>query len=295
MSFISHQSSQVQKVLWITLGLNLLVALAKVLYGFATDSLSMVADGFHSVFDGTSNVIALIGIWASSHPPDDNHHYGHKKFETFAAVGIAFLLFITCYNILRSSMGRIADPVPPQVTWISFSIIGITIAVNYFVMRYEQEKGKALGNELLLADSEHTRSDIWASCSVLMSLIAVKLNYPILDPFAALFIAILIGRVGVKILLESSRVLSDSSILEPKEIQVLAMKVEGVAECHKIRTRGSQYHIYVDLHIHVPPEMTTLKAHQVAHEVEGVIKGHFPTVVDIMVHVEPHVPFLEND
>ena len=295
MSSLSHQSFQVQKVLWITLGLNILVAIAKVLYGFSTGSLSLVADGFHSFFDGTSNVVALIGIWVSSRPPDDSHHYGHKKFETFAAVGIAFLLFITCYNILRSSMGRFSEPITPQVTWISFSIIGVTIAVNYFVMCYEQEKGKALGNELLLADSEHTRSDIWASCSVLMSLIAVKLNYPILDPFAALFIAILIGRVGVKILMESSRVLSDSSILEPKEIQALVMQVDGVKECHKVRTRGSQFYIYVDLHIHVPPDMTTFKAHQVAHVVEEVIKGNFPNVVDIIVHVEPHVPFLEND
>ena len=286
---------QVKRVLWVTLGLNLLVAVAKVSYGYMTFSLSMAADGFHSVFDGTSNVVALIGIWAASHPPDDTHHYGHRKFETFAAVGIAILLFITCFNILRSSVNRIVEPTFPEVTPTSFVIMGITIAVNYFVMRFEQQKGRELGNNLLLADSEHTRSDILASCSVLISLIAVKLNYPVLDPIAALFIAVLIGRVGIQILLESSKVLSDYSVLEPKKIQELAMKVEGVEECHQIRTRGSKDHMYVDFHIHVPPQMTTLKAHEVAHQVEASIKEHYPKVVDIVVHVEPHVPNLEND
>jgi cation diffusion facilitator family transporter len=173
--------------------------------------------------------------------------------------------------------------------------MGLTLAVNYFVMRYEQRKGREYENNLLLADSEHTRSDILASCSVLISLIAVKLNYPVLDPIAALFIAVLIGRVGIQILLESSKVLSDYSVLEPKILRELAMKVDGVEECHQIRTRGSSNHIYIDLHIHVPPEMTTLKAHEVAHRVEATIKDQFPEVVDIVVHVEPHIPNLEND
>ncbi len=134
-----------------------------------------------------------------------------------------------------------------------------------------------------------------ASFSVLLSLIAVKLDYPILDPLAALFIAILIGRVGIQILFESSKILSDYSALDRCEIQDLAMKVEGVEDCHQIRTRGSKNHIYVDLHIHVPPDMTVLKAHEVAHRVEDTIKDHYREVVDIVVHVEPHVPNLEND
>ena len=291
----SSNYPQVQRVLWVTLGLNLLVALAKIGYGFVTSSLSMYADGFHSLFDGTSNVICLIGIWAASHPPDATHHYGHKKFETFAAVGISILLFVTCYNILRSGISRLAEPFPPQVTFLSFLIIGITIAVNFFVMRYEQQKGRELKSELLLADSQHTRSDILASCSVLLSLVATKLNFLVLDPLAALFIAGLIGKVGVQILLESSKVLSDWSTLEPAKIQEVAMKIEGVEECHQIRTRGFRNHIYVDLHIHVPPDMTTVKAHEVAHRVEAAIKNRFNEVVDIVVHVEPHIPFLEND
>ncbi|HEX9757852.1 MAG TPA: cation diffusion facilitator family transporter [Nitrospiria bacterium] len=295
MSEVYSHYYKVRRVLWITLGWNLLVAVAKITYGYMTSSLSMAADGFHSLFDGTSNLVALIGIWAASHPPDDTHHYGHRKFETFAAVGIAILLFVTCYNILRSSFTRLSDPTPPEVTPISFIIMGLTLAVNYFVMRYEQRKGREYENNLLLADSEHTRSDILASCSVLISLIAVKLNYPVLDPIAALFIAVLIGRVGIQILLESSKVLSDYSVLEPKILRELAMKVDGVEECHQIRTRGSSNHIYIDLHIHVPPEMTTLKAHEVAHRVEATIKDQFPEVVDIVVHVEPHIPNLEND
>ncbi|MCE5215169.1 MAG: cation diffusion facilitator family transporter, partial [Methanobacterium sp.] len=121
--------SSVKRVLIIVLALNIAVALSKMIYGWLTNSLSMVSDGFHSLFDGTSNIIGIIGIIIASRPPDQVHPYGHEKFETFASLGIAFLLFITCFEILQSAIGRFFNPETPDITMISFLIMGITLVI----------------------------------------------------------------------------------------------------------------------------------------------------------------------
>ena len=116
---MNHQSyyASVKRILIIVLVLNIGVALAKIIYGYWTNSLSIISDGFHSLFDGTSNVIGIIGITIASRPPDKIHTYGHEKFETFASLGIAFLLFITCFEILQSAVGRFYHPEIPD-TWL---------------------------------------------------------------------------------------------------------------------------------------------------------------------------------
>ena len=127
----------VRRVLWQVLWLNLLVAFAKMGCGLWIGSVSLMADGFHSLFDGLSNVIALIGLWVAAHPADDNHPYGHRKFETLATVGIS----------------------TPAVNAVAYGVVFATFAINWFVYRYEQRKGRELDSALLIADSQHTRSD----------------------------------------------------------------------------------------------------------------------------------------
>jgi cation diffusion facilitator family transporter len=196
---------QVKRVLSLTLFLNLAVAVAKLLWGHLTNSLSMQADGFHSLFDGASNIIGLVGIWVARHPPDDCHPYGHKKFETFAAFGISVLLFLTCFHILESSYSRVQTPFAPQATFLSFIIMLGAIGINFFVAWWETKKGKEFKSDVLMADAMHTKSDVFGSLSVFISLIATRLGYPILDPVAAVLIAALIGKIGFSILAEASR------------------------------------------------------------------------------------------
>ncbi len=124
----------VRKVLTYTLLLNMIAAIAKLAYGHISDSLSMVADGYHSFFDGTSNVVGLAGIWLAYNPPDKDHPYGHKKYETLASLGISILLFLTCYHVLRDAYLRFMDSTTPNVTGFSFLVIFFNMGVNVFVM-----------------------------------------------------------------------------------------------------------------------------------------------------------------
>ncbi len=278
---------ETRRILWIVLALNLSVAAAKLIYGLLTGSVSMQADGIHSSFDGLSNVIGLIGLWAAASPPDAAHPYGHKKFETFAAAGIGLLLLGAGLFILRNSYLHWHDAVVPDVTVISFAIMLGTMAVNWGVMTWERRRGQALKSEILLADSHHTASDILSSLSVLIGLAAVSAGYPLLDPIAGVVIAGFIGRTGILVLREASQSLADRARIEAEPVRKVAVTVEGVQCCEHIRTRGLARHVFMDLTIHVDPTMSTARAHSVAHNVEERVKRAFPDVAEVVVHVAP--------
>ncbi|MDI6644204.1 MAG: cation diffusion facilitator family transporter [Methanobacteriaceae archaeon] len=283
----SNYYSTIKRILIIILFLNVGVAMAKIIYGYLTNSLSMVSDGFHSLFDGISNVVGIIGIAIASRPPDKTHPYGHSKFETFAAIGIAVLLFITCFELLQSAVDKFFNPTTPEITVISFLIMGLTMLVNIGVSWYENKKGNELGSDILIADSKHTRSDIYASAAVILGFVAIKFGYVIVDPIIAIIIAVLIGKMGIEIIKESSGVLLDQVAVDPNRIKDIVCAVEGVDDCHRVRTRGSASEIYVDLHVTMAACYSLDEAHNISHKVEEDLKKAIPGINDVVVHIDP--------
>lgn len=247
----------------------------------------MTADGYHSLFDGVSNIIGLTGSFIGARPPDTDHPYGHRKYETVASIFIALLLIFVGVEILRSAFNRFLSPSVPEVTAISFLIILGTMCINYLVTRYEYKQGESLRSQVLIADSMHTKSDIYVSLSVIVSLAAVKLGFSLMDPLIALVIAFIIFRAGYRIIKEGSRDLLDMSRIEENEICDLVMGVEGVKGCHKIRTRGSMGDIKIDMHLLVQSDMTLEDAHLIAHKVSKKLKSEYKDVSDVVVHLEP--------
>ncbi|MGB9938299.1 cation diffusion facilitator family transporter [Methanosarcina sp.] len=280
---------KVQQVLIYVLFLNLAVAFAKIGYGTLTSTLSMVADGYHSLFDGVSNIIGLAGSFIGDRPPDIDHPYGHRKYETVASIFIALLLIFVGVEIFRSAFDRFLVRSAPEVTVISFLVILGTMCINYLVTRYEHKQGESLRSQVLIADSMHTKSDIYVSLSVIVSLVAVKLGFPLMDPLIAVVISFLIFRAGYRIIGEGSRALLDMSRIEEKEICDLVMGVEGVKGCHKIRTRGSMGDIKVDMHLLVKSDMPLEDAHLIAHRVSKKLKSEYRDVSDVVVHLEPSI------
>lgn len=278
---------KIRRVLIFVLFLNWGVAAAKLLYGWLTRSASMTADGFHSFSDGSSNIIGLIGIWIASRPIDETHPYGHKKYETLTSIGISILLFLVCFNVVREAILRLLHPVIPQVSVSSFLVMGVTLAINIGVMIYENRVGIALKSDILISDALHTRADILTSSSVIVTLIAIKWGYPILDPIASLVIGGFIGYAGVDILKESSRVLSDGVAIPIDAIEKVVLSIRGVKECHQIRSRGRGDDIHIDLHVLVDPEMDVHRAHHLSYAIENKMKRDFRGVTDVVVHMEP--------
>jgi cation diffusion facilitator family transporter len=279
--------STVRRVLIIVFIINILVALLKGGYGLITGSLSMTTDGLHSFFDGTSNIIGLVGLRLASRPPDRDHPYGHSKFETFASLGIAVLLFATCLQVIEAAVSRFLHPAIPVITDASFAIMFLTLGINVVVSFYEHRVGRRLKSSILVADARHTQSDVYASTGVILSLLAVRMGYPLADPAVALAIVALIIHTGWEIVKEGSWVLLDRAVLEEGAVRRAAESVPGVCSCHGIRTRGSPGEIYIDLHIGVDPSLNIDQAHQLSMAVEENIKRSIKGVADVIVHMEP--------
>jgi cation diffusion facilitator family transporter len=277
----------VRQVLLRTLVLNWSVAAAKTICGLWTGALSMTADGFHSFMDGTSNIIGLIALGAAAKPPDASHPYGHRKFETLATLGIAILLMFAAYEIAVSAIGRFGSGTVPSVTPISFIVMLGTLVINTWVSRYESRWGRELGSALLCADALHTRTDIYASLSVLASLAAARAGYAVLDILVALLIVVIIAWAAVKIAHHGLNILTDAARVDPMTIQRVALSVPGVWGCHHIRSRGFEDAIAVDCHIWVDPKLSTTEAHRLTHVVMDRVQAEVPGVVEVIIHTEP--------
>lgn len=285
---------KVRNVLIIILLLNIAVALAKIIYGFITKTSSMIADGYHSFSDGASNVVGIIGIWVASKPADENHPYGHHKFETLSTIVISLLLFFVSFEILSGAYERLKNPVVPDINIYSYVVMGITLIVNIFVVKYERKKGIELKSSILISDSKHTQSDIYVSISVFVSLIAIKLGLVLVDGIVASIIAILIIKAGIEILVPGINVLSDANIMDRNKISDLVLTNPKVIFCHKIRTRGKEDYVMIDLHVGVNKEFTLEYAHLLAHNIEDMLKNKLDGVGEVIVHMEP-AEFNEKD
>lgn len=283
----SARHRAVSRVLLRVLVLNLAVALSKLSFGYATGAVSMISDGFHSLSDSAANVMGLVGARAARKPPDDDHPYGHRKFETLAAAGIFVFLLFAMLEVARTALSRFSAGGAPEITGWSFGVMLVTIAVNLIVVRYERREGRRLKSELLRADAMHTQSDVFTSCAVLLSLLAVSLGYPLLDPVGGLVIAAFIARTGWQVARDTSHVLADHVALQEGDIREVVLSVPEVRGCHRIRSRGSSDHIFLDLHVWFSGAMPLHEAHRRSHEVKDRLLQAFPQVKDAIIHIEP--------
>jgi cation diffusion facilitator family transporter len=279
----------IRRVLWITMGLNLLATAAKLTVGYLTGSLSLIADGFDSVFDSASNVIGLVGIYLAARPADKEHPYGHRKAETMTALIVAGLLFLTTWELAKSAVERLRDPalIHMQVNAWSFGALAVSIVVHLGVVWYELRAGRRLRSDFLVADALHTRADVFVSLSVVGGLVAVRLGFPLADPILALVVALVIAKIGIDIIRESSPTLMDGVVMPPDQVEQIAMSVPGVLSCHQVRSRGHDGAVYADLHIQVDAVMSTEQAHALAHEVQYRLHESRPGLEDVTIHVEP--------
>ncbi|MBC7232951.1 MAG: cation-efflux pump [Chloroflexi bacterium] len=270
-----------------TMFLNLVATTAKIAVGYATGSLSIIADGFDSLFDSVSNVMGLIAIYLARRPPDADHPYGHRRYEILMTLAVSVLLFFTCFQILTSAYQRLLHRIVPEINVWSFAALLISVAVHLYVTFYEERRGKQLRSEFLIADALHTRADIFVSLSVLGGLILVRIGYPIIDTLLAVAIAVMIAKLGLDIIRSSTRILTDAIAVDVDQVAQIVQQVPGVESYHHIRSRGQEDDIHLDLHIRVAPNMPLAQAHEVAHQVQRKLQQTIPGVRDVIIHVEP--------
>lgn len=284
---MSVRYARVQRVLINVFFLNLLVAASKIVLGYATGAVSILSDGFHSLTDTASNVVAFVGVRMAGEPPDKEHPYGHRKFETMASVGILVFLLLVLTQVLRAAIMRLVRGGAPVVEPISFAVMGLTFLVNLGVVTYERRQAMRLSSEVLLADAHHTMSDLLTSGAVIAALVGVTLGYPLLDPLAALVVAGFIGKACWEIFRETSDILGDRVVIAEEDIRDIVGTVPQIVGCHHIRTRGSADFVFLDLHVWLDPNMRLEEAHRFSHVLKDRLMSRFPQIKDAIIHIEP--------
>lgn len=279
--------TEVRKVLIITLLLNVFVMGLKVVVGYWTGSLSLLADALHSVTDSANNVLGLVAIKFSSPLPDREHPYGHNKFEAVGALGIAAFLGIACFEIVQGAVERIIKGGEPvRVSLIELWLLLIVLGVNIFVAFYERNVGRRVGSSILVADATHTMSDVWVTISVIGGLIGVWLGYQLLDVLLAFPVALLVFWSGWSVLKENLPWLVDQMAIAPEIIHTIAVSVPGVINCHDIASRGViGRQVFIEMHLIVDARDVET-AHNITEEVERQLEERF-SPVRILIHVEP--------
>jgi cation diffusion facilitator family transporter len=277
----------VRRVLGLTLLLNVLVSAGKIVVGNLSGSLSMVADGYHSLTDGLNNVVGLVVATFAYKPPDAGHPYGHRKFETAATGFIGLALLGVAYHLVEQAFASVAATARPVVGALNWIVMGATLFVNMFVAWYERREGLRLGSPYLVADSAHTRSDIYVTLGVVASFAGARAGLHWADGVVAAGIGIFIAFLGVQVLIGSFNTLTDRAVLSSESLTAIVLAVPGVRACRDVRTRGELGAVYVDLVVHVDGDLTLRAAHDVADRIEGVLQRAHPEIVDVVVHLEP--------
>lgn len=276
---------KIRWVLVITMLLNFAATVIKLAAGFATGALSVVADGLDSFFDGLSNLVGLVGLNIASKPADEDHPYGHRKFETIAALIIAFLLFLTSWQLLQTAWERWWSDAVPEINSLTVAAMVASMVIQAGTSYYELHQGRRLKSEVLIADALHTRASIFISLSVLGGLFLVNLGYPKADPILAAFVALAIAKIGVDILRETVPVLVDRAAFDPSQIASIVDDVGGIESFHRVRSRGPAGSASIDMHIRVAPEKTVREANAVADEVRRRLLA-LEDVNDVTIHIE---------
>jgi cation diffusion facilitator family transporter len=280
--------SAVVRVLIRVLVLNVGVALAKIGFGYASGAISILSDGFHSLTDAASNVVGLVGVRAAERPPDEDHPYGHRKYETVAAAAVTVFLLLVVIEVLRNAFNHLTGrSTPHEISTASFIVMAVTVVVNLWVISYETREGQRLASEVLMADAMQTRGDVWTSVTVIAALVGAKAGVPILDPIAALVVAGFIGYAGLQIARATTAILSDRIVIADADLEQVVMAVPGVLGCHHIRTRGSADHVFLDLHVWMRGEMPLTEAHELSHVVKDRLMARYPQIADAIIHIEP--------
>lgn len=286
-SAAATHSAQIRRVLLGIFIANLAVVGAKFIVGLSTSSLAVLGDAVHSSVDALNNILALAIIRVAAQGPDEDHPYGHQKFETLGALAIVGFLSVSAFELVKGAVHRLAAGAPAlEVTSMQLVVLVATLGANTIVAAYESRRGRQLNSEILLADAAHTRADVLITAGVLTGVMLARANVTWADPVVALIVAGVIVVLAYGIVARSIPILVDQHVLPSQTIQRYAEAVSGVSRAYDIRSRGSRKRAFAELTIAVDREATVEEAHQIADLVESRLRSQLH-LHEIIVHVEP--------
>lgn len=279
---------KVKNILLFILVANLAVTVMKIVVGSLTNSSSVLADGFHSLSDSASNIVGIVGISIAARPKDKTHPYGHTKFEMLSSLFIGMMMVFIALKIVAEAILQIKNPESLNMTTISFVILIITLIINIIVTKYEYSVGKKVNSYILVSDSLHTKSDVYVSLGVLITLICIKLGFPvIIDKLVSFVVGIFILHGAYEIFKSTISILVDSAVIDENIIREIVVEFSEIKYIKNIRSRGCENDIYIDMDIMVEPDMTVEKSHELTHNIENTMREKLNKNIQVAAHIEP--------
>jgi len=273
--------------------LNLAIAVIKWLTGVFGNSYALIADAIESTADVFSSLLVLIGLKASTKPPDDNHPYGHGRVEVLSTFSVVGFLLISATVIAYESIQNIRTPHEAPKGFTLIVLAGIII-FKELSFQYVKRKSNETNSQSLLADAWHHRSDaitsVLALIGISIALIFGK-GFESADDWAALFASFIIAYNAYRIFRPVWGEISDEQLYDDliEEIRQIALKVPGVIDTEKCHVRKMGMVYYVDLHMIVKGDISVMEGHRIAHELKDEIQRQLPEVADVLVHTEPDI------
>jgi cation diffusion facilitator family transporter len=268
---------------------------SKTFIGIITGSLGILSEALHSGLDLIAAFITFLSVRVSDAPADDDHHYGHGKTENLSALIETILLFITCIWIIYEAIHRIwTGNIHIEVNRWSYIVIISSVIIDFWRSRALMKAARKHNSQALEADALHFSTDIWSSLVVLLGLIVSNFGWYYADVIAAMIVAVIVIHVCYRLGRRSIDVLLDKAPLDKvKQINEILRKIDGIQSFHDVKVRISGADVFVDLSINIDPQYTIEKGHQIADDIERIIKEEIPRSV-IFVHIEPEKKIAQN-
>lgn len=292
------EQQQALRSTWLSVWVNLALAALQLAIGWFARSQALLADGLHSLSDLVADIVVLVAARHSQDDADDDHPYGHARFETAASLAIGLILLGTGLGMIWGAGLRLHDgaslgPVHP----IALGVALLTLLCKESLFRYMRSVGERLKSSMLIANAWHARADAASSLVVAAGIVANLLGWHSMDAVAAVIVGAMITRAGWTFSVEAFHGLTDHA-LDPEEIERIratVMGVHGVAEAHNLRTRRMGDWAVVDMHVEVDPYLTVSEGHYIAEQIGAQVKAAH-RVAECTVHVDPghvrHLPRL---
>jgi len=282
------KSAAVRNTLLVILVLNVAVVAIKVFVGVRTGALSVLGASLESALDALNNLVGMAVVSVAARAPDDDHPYGHDKFETLGALAIVGFLSISCFELLREAAVQLLHRrAPARPGAFDIVLLGSTALVNVVVVWYERKRGRELSSAFLLADAAHTSSDLFVTLLALASLGLARFGYGVFDPLLAVVVALLIAWNGYAILRENVPILVDRRAVDAAEIRRLVGEIPEIHDVRDVRSRATPSGVlFAEVTIGVAANTSVADAHALADQVEARIGERLGTS-QVTVHVEP--------
>lgn len=274
---------------WVSVGVNICLTAAQVSIGILSQSQGLVADGIHSLSDLVADFVVLLAGRQARKDADEDHPYGHQRFETAASLALGGLLLVVGVGMLWSAFRKLESPeTVAQVHIVALWAAGGALVAKELLFRYMLAVAKRVKSSMLVANAWHARSDAASSLVVGLGIIGNLAGYPILDPIAALIVGFMVSRMGWSFGWDALHDLMDRSADET-EVAAIRQTLEqtpGVQGVHDLRTRKMGDLIVVDAHLEVDAAISVEAGHDIAVQARvRVLQRH--RVLNLMTHVDP--------